>query len=142
MALGRDERVAWLQRVPLLKDCDPELIGAVADLTEEQSFAPGELVVRQGQVGNGLYIVVAGAVRIVGGTTELERLGPGDFFGELSVIDREPRSATVVADGPTTCLALASWDLDELLAHSPGLAQNLLRELAGRLRRADARLRD
>lgn len=142
MALGRDERVAWLQRVPLFAGCDPELIGAVADLTAEQSFAPGELIVREGQVGNGLYIVVAGAVRIVGGTRELERLGPGEPFGELSVIDRQPRSATVVADGPTTCLALASWDLDELLARSPRLAQNLLRGLVGRLRRADARLRD
>jgi CRP-like cAMP-binding protein len=142
MALGRHERVAWLERVPLFGGCDPQLIGEIADLTGEQTFADGQVIVRQGQVGNGLYIIVSGAVRIVGGTTELERMGPGDFFGELSVIDREPRSATVVAEGSTSCLALASWDLDELLARSPRLAQNLLRGLAGRLRRADARLRD
>lgn len=142
MALGRDERIAWLGRVPLFGGCDEQLIGEVADLMGEATFADGEPIVRQGQVGNGLYVIVSGAVRILGGTTELERLGPGDFFGELSVIDREPRSATVIADGPTGCLALASWDLDELLARSPELAQNLLRGLAARLRRADARLRD
>ncbi len=102
----------------------------------------GQAVVQQGQVGNGLYIVVSGAVRVVAGSEVLARLGPGEFLGELSVIDQQPRSASAIADGPTVCLALASWDLIELLAQDSELALNLLRELAGRLRRADAQLRD
>jgi CRP-like cAMP-binding protein len=61
-------------------------------------------------------------------------LGPGDFFGELSVIDRLPRNASVVADAPTTCLAVASWDFDAALAEHPPLAMAILRGLARRLR--------
>ena len=109
--------------------------------TGEQAFGPGQVIVKQGQVGNGLYIVVSGEVRIVAGDDELARLGPGEAIGELSVIDQQPRVASAVAAGDTTCLALASWDLIAMLEQEPSLAMNLLRELAGRLRRADARMR-
>lgn len=141
MPLSRQEKIAWLGQVPLLGSCSPEILEQIADATAEQEFPSGEIIVRQGQVGNGLYIVVTGAVRIVAGSDELARLGPGDFFGELAVIDQQPRNATAFADGPTVCLALAAWDLIALLERDSGLAMNLLRELAGRLRRADAQLR-
>jgi CRP/FNR family transcriptional regulator, cyclic AMP receptor protein len=142
VTLGRQEKVRWLQRVPLFDGCSGEVIERLADLTAEAPFADGEPIVRQGQVGNGLYIVLTGGVRVVGGTTELGRLGPGESFGELSVIDQQPRTATVLADGPTTCLALASWDLLGLIERDHHLALNLLRSLAARLRRADEQLRD
>ena len=101
----------------------------------------GHAIVQQGQVGNGLYVVVSGAVRIAAGDADLARLGPGEFFGELAVIDQQPRTATAMAEEGTVCLALASWDLIALLERDSDLAMNLLRELAGRLRRADAQLR-
>jgi len=140
--LSRPEKIAWLQRVPLLGSCSTATVERIADVTGEQEFAPGQPIVRQGQIGNGLYIVVSGEVRIVAGSEELARVGPGDFFGELSVIDQQPRNATAYAEGPTVCLALASWDLITLLEQDPELAMNLLRELAARLRRADAQLGD
>jgi CRP-like cAMP-binding protein len=142
VTLSRQEKVSWLERVPLFEGCSPEIIERLADLTAEATFADGEPIVRQGQVGNGLVIVLTGGVRVVGGTTELGHLGPGESFGELSVIDQQPRTATVLADGPTTCLALASWDLLGLLERDHHLALNLLRSLAARLRRADQQLRD
>ena len=61
-------------------------------------------------------------------------LGPGDFFGELSVLDGQPRIAQVIADGPTTCLALASWDFEAVVREQPAVALAILRGLAGRLR--------
>lgn len=142
MSLSRQEKITWLQKVPLLRSCTAEVVEQMADATGELEFAAGQAIVQQGQVGNGLYIVVSGGVRIVAGKEQLALLGPGDFFGELSVIDQQPRNATAYADGPTACVALASWDLIALLERDPGLAMNLLRELAGRLRRADARIRD
>ena len=75
------------------------------------------------------------------GEDELARLGPARCSASSSVIDQQPRVASAVADGPTICLALASWDLIAMLEQDSGLAMNLLRELAGRLRRADAQLR-
>jgi CRP/FNR family cyclic AMP-dependent transcriptional regulator len=61
-------------------------------------------------------------------------LGRGEFFGELSVLDHRPRNAQVVAAEPTTCLALASWDLEAVIAEQPRVAMAMLRVLAGRLR--------
>lgn len=142
MSLSRQEKLAWLEQVPLFKNCEREVVEQIADATGELGFEADQAIVKQGQVGNGLYIVVSGEVRIMAGSDELARLGPGQFFGELSVIDQQPRNATAYADGSTVCLALASWDLISLLERDSRLAMNLLRELAGRLRRADAQLRN
>jgi CRP-like cAMP-binding protein len=64
----------------------------------------------------------------------IARLGPGEFFGELSVLDQLPRNAQVAADEPTTCIALASWDLEAVLLDEPRIALAMLRAMAGRLR--------
>jgi CRP-like cAMP-binding protein len=140
VALSRQEKVAWLEKVPLFEGCSGKVIEGVADVTAEQQFAAGQAVVQQGQVGNGLFIVVSGGVRIVAGSRVLGHLGPGDFVGELSVIDQQPRTATALAEGPTVCLALASWDLMALVGQDRELTVNLLRGLASRLRRADEQL--
>ncbi|CAN5587917.1 hypothetical protein BH24CHL9_BH24CHL9_07190 [soil metagenome] len=139
--LTTSEKRGWLESVPLFRDCAPEVLDRLADACGEFEFAPGELIVRQGQVGNGLYIVVSGAARVLQGSTELARLGPGDFLGELAVVDQQPRAASAQADGPTTCLTLASWDLLALLGRDSTLALNLLWELAARLRSADEQVR-
>ena len=141
MALTTQEKRTQLERVPLFRDCSSEVLDRLADVTSEFAFADGAVVVQQGQVGNGLYIIVSGGVRIVAGSDELARLGAGDFFGELSVIDQRPRAASAYATGATDCLALAAWDLMAVLEQDPRLAVNLLKELAGRLRAADAQLR-
>jgi CRP-like cAMP-binding protein len=141
VALTREEKIRWLAQVPLFAGCSPENVARLADVSGEQEFEPGQVIVQQGQVGNGLYIVVTGEVRIISGDDELARLGAGETIGELSVIDQQPRVASAVAATETTCLALASWDLIAMLERDPSLAMNLLRELAARLRRADERLR-
>jgi CRP-like cAMP-binding protein len=141
MSLTTQEKRAWLVKVPLLRDCSVEVLDQLADATAEINFSADRPIVQQGQVGNGLYVIVAGGARIVAGSDELARLGPGEFFGELSVIDQQPRSASAFAIGDTICLALASWDLMAVLEREPRLAMNLLRELADRLRKTDAQLR-
>lgn len=141
MPLSTPEKRAWLERVPLLSGCPGEVIDTLAESTAEIAFSDGQAIVRQGQVGNGLYILVSGAARIVQGTAELARIGPGDFFGELSVIDQRPRAASAFALDATVCLALASWDLLAVLEREPSVSLNLLKELAGRLRATDAQLR-
>jgi CRP/FNR family transcriptional regulator len=141
VSLSRQEKRSWLEQVPLFRGCDAETLDRLADVTAALDFADGQVIVQQGQVGNGLYIVVSGGVRILAGDDELARLGPGRIPGELSVIDGVA-AASALADGATACLALASWDLIAMLQQDSDLAMNLLRELAGRLRRADAQLRN
>ena len=140
MALTTGERLARLRDVPLFRGCAEPSLTRLADRTSEVDFRPGASIVQQGQVGNGLFVVVAGTARVVSGDHVLAQLGPGAVIGELSVIDQEPRVASVVALEPVVCLALASWDLLAILDTDPQLARNLLSELAGRLRAADARI--
>jgi CRP/FNR family cyclic AMP-dependent transcriptional regulator len=77
---------------------------------------------------------VDGSVRVVRDGELLATLGPGEFFGELSILDGQPRIAQVVTEEPTRCLALASWDFERVLLENPPLTLGILRGLAGRLR--------
>ncbi len=108
----------------------------LAEATGELAFPAGEFIVRQGQIGNGLYIIVSGSARVIRGSAEIARLGEGEFFGELSVIDQRPRMASVEAAEDCRLLAVASWDLLRLLEHDPALSLNLIRGLVARLRAA------
>jgi CRP/FNR family cyclic AMP-dependent transcriptional regulator len=133
----RDEKVELLKRVELFSGLPGEALGTLADEAVEIDFPEGHYIVQQGKVGSGLLVIVTGSVRVVRGDDVLAKLGPGEFFGELSVLDQSPRSASVIADEATTCLGIASWDLLRLLEEQPKLALALLRALATRLRRAD-----
>ncbi|MDR7522925.1 MAG: cyclic nucleotide-binding domain-containing protein [Armatimonadota bacterium] len=142
MAMTRTQKADLLRRVELFSGVPARALGLIADKTVEVAFEPGQYIVRQGQVGTGFYLVVSGRVRVVRGGQILARLGPGEFFGELSVLDQSPRVAHVLAEEPTTCLALASWDFTELLEKNPKIALGLLRTLARRLRAATDQAHD
>lgn len=134
MVMTIDEKAAVLGRVALFDGLGRASLLPLADAAGETAFADGDPLVIQGQVGTGLFVVVSGAVRVVIHGEDVTRLGPGDYLGELAVIDREPRSASAFAVGPTTCLALASWDLFRRVDADPALAHALLRSLALRVR--------
>ncbi|HET7678030.1 MAG TPA: cyclic nucleotide-binding domain-containing protein [Candidatus Limnocylindrales bacterium] len=139
MPMTDEQKVALLRGVELLAGVSEHSMAAIAQRTGELTFAPGQRIVSQGQLGNGLYLIASGAARVQRGDEVLARLGPGEVFGELAVIDQMPRSASVVAEEPTTCLALASWDFLELVESDPKLALGVLRVLASRLRAAGER---
>jgi CRP/FNR family transcriptional regulator, cyclic AMP receptor protein len=136
MALTTEEKMAWLERVELFAGLPADAVQRLAERCGEIEFPAGHHIVTQGIIGNGLYIIIAGLARVVKSDEVIAELGPGEFFGELSVIDQMPRLATVIAEEPTTCLALASWDLIAEIERDPKLALNLLRALALRLRAA------
>jgi len=134
MVMTSDEKAAAIGRVALFAGLERTSLMPLVEAASEADFADGDAIVIQGQVGTGLFVVVAGAVRISQSGGEVARLGPGDYLGELSVIDREPRSASAFAVGPTICLALASWDLFRRVDADPALSHALLRGLALRIR--------
>ncbi|HUR15652.1 MAG TPA: cyclic nucleotide-binding domain-containing protein [Candidatus Limnocylindrales bacterium] len=136
MTLTAESKANALSSVPLFAGISPESLQKLADVTGEATFEPGQFIVIQGQVGTGLYVIVEGSAKVARGSDELAVLGAGEFFGELSVIDQQPRYASVQALEPTRCLALASWDLLDLIEKDPQLAQNLLRGMAQRIRAA------
>lgn len=134
MPLKTEDVASALARVPLFEGISDESMDRLVAVTGELRFEGGQFIVLQGQVGTGLYVIVEGTARVIRGSEELATLGPGDFFGELSVIDQMPRVASVQANEPTRCLAIASWDLLELVQSDPKLALNLIRGLAARVR--------
>jgi CRP/FNR family transcriptional regulator, cyclic AMP receptor protein len=131
------QRGNHLRTVDLFAGLGDAELEEVAEVAGEIDFEPGTFIARQGQVETGFFLVLRGRVRVVRSGDELAQLGPGEFFGELTVIDQMPRSASVIAIEPTTCLAIASWDLLRLVETKPSIAVALLRELSSRLRRSD-----
>ncbi len=136
MTLTHDRRIELLAGCPLFKGIEPDGLATLAELATSVDFPAGHVIARQGEIGTGFFVIVAGGVRVVRDGTVVARLGPGEFFGELSVLDRLPRNATVSAEGPTSCLALASWDFEKVLLEQPALTLAILRGVASRLREA------
>jgi CRP/FNR family transcriptional regulator, cyclic AMP receptor protein len=134
MTLTRDRRTELLTAAPLLAGVDAAGLERIADRMVEVTFTDGHVIARQGEVGTGFFVIADGGARVVRDGKTIATLGPGDFFGELSVLDGLPRIAQVLAHGETTCLALASWDLEAIINEQPSVALALLRGLAGRLR--------
>jgi CRP/FNR family cyclic AMP-dependent transcriptional regulator len=134
MTLTHDHRTELLAGTPLLAGVDPEGIAMVAQRMVEVDFPKDHVIARQGEVGTGFFLVASGSVRVVRDGETLASIGPGDFFGELSVLDGRPRVAQVIANEPTTCLALATWDFEAVVKEQPAVALAVLRGLAGRLR--------
>jgi CRP/FNR family cyclic AMP-dependent transcriptional regulator len=134
MTLTTDRRIELLATVGLFDGIGPTDLTAVAGKAVEVDFPAGRQIVRQGEVGTGFFLIASGAADVVRDGRTIARLGPGEFFGELSLLDREPRIATVVAEVPTTCLAIASWEFETVLETQPGLAIAILRGVARRLR--------
>lgn len=134
MTLTPTLRTQLLGACRLFAGVEDDELSAVAARATEVDFPAGHVIARQGEIGTGFFVVVDGSVRVVRDGDVVAHLGRGDFFGELSVLDRLPRVAQVVADEPTRCLAVASWDFESLLTDHPKLALAILRGLATRLR--------
>lgn len=136
MSITTQQKMEALGQLPLFAGISSDSLQRLAETAGELEFVEGDFIVRQGQVGTGLYVLFEGSVAVLRGTTELARLGPGEFIGELAVIDQQPRMASVRAEAPTRCLAIASWDLLKLLESDSALALNLIHGLAARIRAA------
>ncbi|MDP2400476.1 MAG: cyclic nucleotide-binding domain-containing protein, partial [Actinomycetota bacterium] len=105
----------FLARVPLFSNCTAEEIAAVASVAQVSGFQAGQIIVTQGTPGQAFYLILEGRVEILRDNQSLGAFGPGDFFGEMSLLDHAPRSATIRALEPATCLMLSSWDFKALL---------------------------
>jgi len=130
----------FLARVPIFANCTPSEISAIAAVAQEHPFDAGQIIVTQGTPGQAFYMVLSGRVEIVRDGRSFGSFGPGDFFGEMALLDQAPRSATIHALEATRCLMLSSWDFKALLEKHPSIAIKLLEVLSRRLRVADERL--
>lgn len=133
----RDELIDTLAGLALFADLSRPQLEAVAHTFEEEYFAEGQRILRQGFSGSNLYVIVSGeaAVRIDG--TQRAVLSRGDFFGEISVLLGEPPAADVVALRPLRCLALPGREVEHFLVSYPTVAYRMLQAEARRVRTAN-----
>ncbi|HEU4407035.1 MAG TPA: cyclic nucleotide-binding domain-containing protein [Polyangiaceae bacterium] len=131
------ERVLVLRNSPLFHGLAGEELYPVAEVSSVKAYAPGEPVVREGDPGDALYVVADGSFEVERGGRDVRKLGPGDVFGEMSLLDGVPRAATVVASASGgRALRVPREDFEALLDESPELARGVIRTLLGHLRAA------
>jgi CRP/FNR family cyclic AMP-dependent transcriptional regulator len=136
MTLTYDRRAELLGACRLFAGLSTDDLVSIAERAVEVDFEPRAVIARAGEIGTGFFVVADGLVRVVRDGQRVGDLGPGEFFGELSVIDGAPRNAQVVAVEPTRCLAIASWDFEAVLLEQPRVALAVLRAVVKRLRTA------
>jgi len=134
------ERMRFLRSVPLFAEIPGEDLRMVAEILDTVKHEEGAVMFRKGEPGEDMYIIVQGEVAIRDGEAEIATLGEREFFGELSVIDRESRSADAVAKEAVELLRLRATDLGELMARRPQIREQIMLVLVRRLRALNARV--
>ncbi|HEX9710548.1 MAG TPA: cyclic nucleotide-binding domain-containing protein, partial [Candidatus Thermoplasmatota archaeon] len=133
-----------LTKVPLFKGLETEELQRLASATESVSFRPGETIVEIGDTGKSLYVLVEGSVQVLyparSSDFELARLGPGDFFGEMALLNDKPRSATVKAVGTVRALKLDKDGFRRIILEAPRVGLKVLEVLSFRIRSADEQI--
>ena len=136
----RSDKVDVLKKVPLLNGLSRRHLELVARHADEVKVAARTVLARQGGLGREFLLLLDGSVRVERDGKEIARLGPGEFFGEMSLIDQKPRSATVTAQTPLVLLVVGTRSFSYLLEGVPALQKKILLTLCDRLRAADAAL--
>ena len=135
--MKHDDKVTdALGKVSLFAGLDSRALRSIAEQTKTFTFRSGDSVIdadASGRFGR-LYIVVSGSADAIVGDDVVARFGPGDYFGEMSVLDGSPRSASVVATSDLETYGLAAWNMRALLREEPEIALHVIQTLAGRLR--------
>ena len=136
----RADKADVLKKVPLFSGLSRRHLHLIAAEADEVKEDAGTVLTKQGGLGLEFLLILEGSARVERDGTVIAHLGPGDFFGEMSLIDGLPRSATVIAECPTVLLVIQSRSFRSLLDAVPELQRKLLVTLCARLRAADARL--
>ncbi len=131
---------AMLGRAPILAALTERQLRSLAKTAKVIAYPANSRIVQQGEPGIGLYLILNGDAEVRQGDRLLAKLGPGQFFGEMSLLDEQPRSASVVTLGPSECAVLSRWEFWGFAKSEPEVLQGLLREMARRLRETNRAL--
>jgi CRP-like cAMP-binding protein len=134
--MAHDERLERLRAVPLFAGLKDRELKDVLGQTREVEHTGGEIV-EEGSKGVGFHLILDGTATVLQGGEVRRTLGPGDYFGEISLIDGKPRSATVTAAEDLTTASIVSWEFEPLLLEEPQITKALLLVMCSRLRAAE-----
>jgi CRP-like cAMP-binding protein len=131
---SRDPKLQLIASVPLFSGLNAREIEFLGKLMDDVDVADGKVLTREGARGGEFFIVLEGTVRIERDGKEINRLGRGDFLGEIALIDQGPRTATAIAEGPVRLMVLTTAGFASMLNQNPGVETKILRVLASRVR--------
>lgn len=134
------DRLLFVRGVPIFKELRDDFLVRLASIMDELSFPAKHTIFTEGQEGRSLYIVVSGRVRVHLGDRDLAQLDQGATFGEMSLFDAEPRSASVTTLESCECLMLTQQQLYDAIDETPGIAVNVIRLLSRRIRELNQKL--
>jgi CRP-like cAMP-binding protein len=133
----KDPKLDLLSHVPLFAGCKPADLQRIAQLADEVDVPDGYRLIREGDFAQEFFLIVEGNVRIEHGAGTINRMGPGEFLGEIALIDHGRRTATAVADGPAKLLVITARGFLALLDDSPAIRVEIMKALAERVRHLD-----
>ena len=134
---GTDAKLDLIRKVPLFATCDRRDIKQIGALAELVDLPAGQVIVRQGATGHEFFVVAEGGLRVERDGQVINRLGPGQFAGEIALIDGGPRTASVIVDVPSTVLLIGHREFHSLLEQYPTIQLKILQILAKRVRATD-----
>ncbi|HEY6283167.1 MAG TPA: cyclic nucleotide-binding domain-containing protein [Nitrososphaerales archaeon] len=135
---GLSGAASLIGAVPLFSGLDKKKRNSIASQGKELNYKSGDTIVDEGTMGVGFYLILDGKAEVRKKGKILASLQKGQFFGEMSLIDEQPRSADVVAVAPTRCWALSSWAFSSIVKTNPEIAMTMLKEVVKRLRTSQA----
>jgi CRP/FNR family cyclic AMP-dependent transcriptional regulator len=127
-------KVELLRNVPLFSGLSAKELMSLSRLMDEIDLKPGTVIIREGNTGGEFFIVIEGTIEVKRKGRRLARLGPGDYLGEIALIDHGPRTATAMVETEARLLVLASREFHSMLASDPRIENKILRTLAARVR--------
>jgi CRP-like cAMP-binding protein len=119
-----------LQRVPIFSDLDRKELERIAASMKERTFKAGDKVTEEGQSGVGFFVIADGEAAVTVGGDERRRLGPGDYFGEVALLNQSARTATITAETELRCYGLTSWEFRPLVETHGSIAWKLLQAMS------------
>jgi CRP/FNR family cyclic AMP-dependent transcriptional regulator len=139
MHVTKKRRLELLRSVWLFEQCSQRELSVLEGAATEMQLPAGKILTEQGALGRHFVVIVEGEVEVIRDGTQIAVLGPGSFFGEMSLLDGQPRTATATTLGPAHVLMLTTAAFNEVLATMPSVDRKLLTVLARRLRDIEAR---
>jgi CRP/FNR family transcriptional regulator, cyclic AMP receptor protein len=131
--LGHNSKLDLIKRVPLFGSASRHELEEIAKLADEIDLEEGRAVITEGETGREFFVLVEGTADVVRGGKKVASIGPGDFFGEIALIAKTPRNATITTTSPARALVITDRAFRQLLDHSPRIAVAVLTALAERL---------
>lgn len=135
--MADNAKLDLLRRVPLFTQCRGEPLDLISRLADEVDVPDGYTLMRQGDIGQEFFLIVEGAVRIERDGATINRLGPGDYLGEIALLDEGRRSASAVTEGPAKLLVITHRGFNSLLDSSSTIRNAILQGLAARMRQLE-----